>query len=253
MGPHARYHDLHQGYTICTNKQYLEAQIILDRQIIIGSYHGDSREDYYREAENIIRVRTEYGVMWVPLVTTGGAIKRTFNKATERVLVILINPDYTLNSLSNEDAVLASDDAFGIIIQLPPQYIREYLLDPEDEINMPTKLFTDSDSGPGSRNTFGTGASKVVASDDMIAIKGPGGQIAIGKDGIVTKGNVTNLNFFNESRGGILKENWLARILPPTVKIAIELATGTPMPEYLPDDKLIRKVAGITETIGGMT
>lgn len=217
----------------------------MSKQILIGRYDGDRKEDFYREKEGILRVATEYGVMWVPLARTG-TMTHKFNPLTELVLIFLSEEDYSLASSVDRDGnVMVADSAFALIVQLPPQYIREYLKDPNDEANLPTKLLVGSDSGNDDRHTMGTEEAKVICTDDMVILKAGGGQFIIGKDGIMIQGEVISMNFFNESRGGVLKESFIAKLVPSTVL--------TPFPPYLPDSKLLKRVEGIADIVKSVT
>jgi len=225
-------------------------------EVLIGSYSGGSREDFYREEQGIIKVDTVHGTMWVPLAITG-ARKHKFDPQRERVIVIMPDGDVltysTTRSDDGKEVVLRTDEGFAFIVQLPPQWIPPHLIkESEDEANMPTKTLTGSNSEGEDRYTFGTDDYKVVARDDMLLLKGKGGQIAIGEEGIITTGKEISMDFFGSTKMGILKENWLGQLLPSTLKVAMEMGTGTPVPNYLPDLSVLTNITkGLLEAVQG--
>ena len=218
----------------------------MNTQIVIGRYDGNSPREFYNPTLGIIRVSTEYGRMWVPLARIAGKRTWMFKPDEEVDLVIIRDPDQILSTHSTrdeagEEQVLTTEDAVAIVAQLPPQYIREFLSPPEDEVNVPSKILLGSNSKPEDRTTFGADDNKIIASDELIAMKGSGGQIVIGNDGIIFKGNQIRMDWFSGNRGGVLKENWLANLIPTSVV--------TPFPMYLPDTRIMMRIAGLPAAI----
>ena len=219
----------------------------MNTQIVIGSYAGESMADYYRPKENIIKVVTKHGTMWVALAGSKGMRNRIFDPESERVLVILDDPDQVISMPEYDrdeegaEAIDTTELAVGFIIQIPVQYTRDRMVDPEEEVNVPSKLMVGSNSLDEERHVFGTEEAKVICTKDMVALKAPGGQIVIGRDGIMIDGTVIDMEFFTSSKAGLLKENYLAAIIPTTVV--------TPFPAYLPDDTILQRIAGLVDII----
>ena len=219
----------------------------MDKAIIIGRYDGVDKDDFYREEHDTVRVRTEYGQMWVPLANQPGMKQAEFDPESERVIVFIMNPDYIIGSASDD---ISTDNVFGMVVQLPPQHRVEKMeerkgRDTGPESNAPTKILGGSSSYSRRRYEMGTPEAKVIVTDDKVLLKGPGGQISICEDAIVTKGKEVKMSFFNESRAGLMKQNWLSQILPESVKVAMEMFTGNIMAPYLPDVTILQRIAGI--------
>lgn len=217
----------------------------MDRQILLGEFYGSDRDEYYREKEGIVRLMTREGILWVPLVLTG-VKQHKFEPKTDRVIVFLLDPDYISTQLvdrnkSGRDVVLAADSAFGILIRLPHQYIQTKPEKDRDEANVPTKILVDSSNETKERLAMGTKDYRIVVDDEKILLKGEGGQIIVGKDGIVTKGKIIDSSFFGGSKGGILKESWIGGVIPSSVV--------TPFPTHTIDDTLLKRVQGLAEQV----
>jgi len=221
----------------------------MDTQIISGEYAGKDKSDYYRAKEHILKVNTEYGTMWVTLV--GDVRKRTFDPESERVMVVLSNPDqgftypYTEDPKSKSEVINATSYAVGFIVQRPIQEIVGPLPDPDEEVNAPTKILAGSNSQSDNTISLGQKDTKLIITEDMIALKGPGGQILIGNDGIIIDGKLIAMKFFDESKAGLLKENWIANIIPTTVV--------TPFPMYEPDTATLDKIKGLLDIARGLS
>lgn len=207
--------------------------------IVIGRYDGDKQADFYDEKRGIIRIDSTYGKMWLPLLYTGVDIMK-FDVDNDVVIALMFS-----DGLSVYDTVTQRvDDGIAFIVKAPPHMTGKKLYNKNDEANLPTKLLVGGASKSTDRITSGTDTSKIVYSDDLLLMKGPGGQIAIGPDGIVKKGNETSMDFFSGSKAGVLKESFLASIIPNTVL--------TPFPHYLPDTSLIDKISGIMDLYTGV-
>lgn len=210
----------------------------------MGKYYSNVRDEMFDESRGVIKIRTKDGVAWYPLIYTGWE-SLVFDD--DDTVVILILDDSHIY-LDDEERVANNGIAF--IIKTPPHMIGKELHSREDEANMPTKLLGGSSSSSMERHVGGTDGAKIVATDDMLLLKGPNGnQIAICNDGIVSRGKKVELDFFNTSKFGAMKENWVASVLPQSVLVALEMLAGQPMPQYLPDTSILDRIAGIGDIV----
>jgi hypothetical protein len=218
-------------------------------RILLGKYDGHDQGDFYDYGRGIIRIKNEAGVMWLPLIYTGTTIS-SFDIERDLVVALLFS-DGPINYNSEHPIV---ENGIAMIVRVPPELLGYSLNEDTDEANLPTKLLGGSASSSDSRTSTGSKDYKVVSTDEMIMMKGVGGQIVIGKDGIMSKGKEISTNFFNSSKAGVLSENWLSSILPPTVQVAIELGSGGGqlMSKYLPDMSILKKIEGVVEAYSGV-
>ena len=213
---------------------------VTDEQLKTNSVIKAGNAAFYNADKQLIRVKTEIGVLWVPLFKTG-LIKNEFNPYNEIVLVFISDKDYINNSIEDENgSVINSDIGFAMITNVPPQTgiigkIKEILA------NMPTKVLDNSSSildGGCEINSNGYG---IKVDDDVVHIKSKGSETRFGKDGMIERGNKTSFNFFNESKAGVMKQSWLANVIPTTAV--------TPFPMYSLDSKLLDVVKNIANAI----
>lgn len=204
-----------------------------NRQIIIGVYAGDDStgKGYYNKRYNTVKCVTEYGTMWVPIILQAGGVSQRFNKDKERVIIFILHPDYTPTESADQDpdGQISTEDLFGIIVNLPPQYCMDQYPEISDDGKSPTKILGGSNNKPSEYYSIGTEKSRLILSDDIALLKGPNGEISITNDGIVTTGQI---KVGTDSKYGILQENQIANILPESAKVAVEVATGYLMPPY---------------------
>jgi hypothetical protein len=206
---------------------------------------GEDSKRFYDSDKQLIKVRTEIGDLWVPLYKTG-VIKNMFNPHNEIVLVFLADRDYIISNVIEDGSVVRSDMGFAVIVNTPPQAgivtILKRILS-----NTPTKLFDSSDSnikGGYEINVDGTG---IKVGEGIVQMSSDGSNVRLGKDGIVQRGKVTTFDFFNSSKAGVLKENWIGNLIPQTI--------FTPNPTYLPDQNmvtLISKIKGAVDAFKGI-
>jgi len=213
------------------------------RQVYIGRYAGKKKSEFYREKEGVILVDTEIGTIWVPIAVTGSK-RYKFDPESELVIVFLMEPDAPTSSRADDSSVYYTPFVFGLIVSVPPQLIKA-IMPIKDEANMPTKIMGGSDSEDDERVTLGVSEdAKVVVTNDMVCVKSGGGQMAFCKDAIVKRGNLVDMSFFSESKGGILKQNWLGHIIPQSVV--------TPFPSYIIDSNILKRIGDLAKTISSI-
>jgi len=209
-------------------------------RILLGRYYGANQKEYFDEKRGIIRVQTTSGAGWFPLLYTGWELLK-FDKE-DVVIILMFDED---DHISLDDNKKMVQNGIALIVKTPPHMIGGELIERSDEANIPTKILAGSSSSSEERHSGGTQEAKVVATDDMLLLKGPGGnQIAICKEGIIIKGKLIDTNFFNNSKSGILKENWFASIIPNTVVTAF--------PHYEFDDTILKNIAGLADIYTGV-
>jgi hypothetical protein len=218
-------------------------------RILIGKYDGVDQKDFFDESRGILRVRNDSGTMWLPLVYTGWNLMK-FDKDTDIVVCMLFSDAQT----TYDPGTPIVEDGIALIAKVPPHMIGKPLNDRNDEAGAPTKLLGGSANSSNRKQAGGTDDYEVVATDEMLLLKGKGGQIVICEDGIITKGKRIDTDFFNTSKGGVLRENWMAQVIPPTALVAIEIASGgsSLMPSYLPDTSILKKVTGLLDIVKGV-
>lgn len=203
------------------------------RQIIIGVYAGEDStgKGYYNKRYKTVKCITEYGTMWVPIITPLGGIPQRFDPEKERVLIFIVHPDYTPTENIDQDpeGQISAEDLFGIIVNLPPQYCYDKYPEIDDDGKSPTKILGRSNNNPSEYYSIGTEKSRLILSDDIVLLKGPNGEISITNEGILT---TSQIKVGADSKYGILKENQIANILPESAKVAVEIGAGYPMPPY---------------------
>jgi hypothetical protein len=209
-----------------------------------AKYNGSNQSDFYDDQRGIICVVTEHGTMWLPLIYTGWSSLK-FDVEEDTVIALIFDEANAIYDLGRK----AVANGIAIIIKDPPHMVGKPLLDHGDEANMPTKLMAGSASSSEERHIGGTAEAKIVATDDMLLLKGPNGnQIAICKDGIVTKGKQIGMDFFNSSKAGIIKENWLGAVLPTTVSVWL----GNVAPYTIDMEFITGKIEGLTDIYKSM-
>jgi hypothetical protein len=248
----------------------------MGQQIILAKYDVDDDKDgnpinkkippskVYDKGKNLLRVRTEHGKMWVSLIKFGGSTNADFNPCEDRILVFLPEGDYTISNTMDSPPTtgkkgkdkstikVAGDTAFAVIIKLPPQFVKEFVEKKKNvKPNIPTKTIdgTANESEYGTEINDGNGNGIKVDEETGVTIKSKGAQTRYGDQGRIDQGRVTTLNFFNESVGGVMKQNWLPHILPESIKVAIEVGTGTALPSYLPDSGIVDMVKNIGDAV----
>lgn len=212
-------------------------------EVIMCKYDGDKQSDFYDDKRNIIRVVTEHGKMWLPLIYTGWSALK-FEPDNDTVLAMIFDSGNTTYNPTTPTVA----NGVALIIKNPPHMVGKPLTEHNDEANMPTMLIGGSSSESEDRHIGGTDGAKIVTTDDMLLLKGPNGnQIAICKDGIVMKGKQISLDFFGNSKAGVIKENWLGGILPTTVSVFL----GTIAPYTIDTGFITSKIKGLTEVYSG--
>jgi hypothetical protein len=216
-------------------------------EILNCKYDGDEQKDFYDDKRNIIRVTSERGTMWLPLLYTGWAAL-VFEPENDTVLGMIFDSGNTV--YNPKSPVVANGVA--LIIKNPPHMVGKPLTEHNDEANIPTMLMGGSSSQSDTRHIGGIGDVKIVTTPDMLLLKGPNGnQIAICKDGIVMKGKQISMDFFTNSKAGVLRENPIAAVLPIPVSTILILA-GIVIPPYIIDPSpLMNSVKGLADIYRG--
>lgn len=211
-----------------------------DEQLKTNSVIKAGNAPFYNADKQLIRVRTEIGILWVPLFKTG-LIRNEFNPYNEIVLVFISDKDYINNSIEDENGnVINSDIGFAVIANVPPQTgiigkIKEIIA------NMPTKVLDNSSSDLDGGYEINSDGYGIKVDGDVVHIKSKGSEIRLGKDSLIERGNKTSLNFFNESKAGVLKQSWLSHLIPTTVV--------TPFPMYEIDTKIVDMIKSIADAV----
>jgi len=210
-------------------------------QVLLAEYDGEDKKQFYNKKLNLIRVRTESSTMWIPLFITGTR-RYDMDPKKEMVLVVLADPDQSLSDTVDADGnPICTPKAFGIIVQIPPQVRKSFDI-PDDTFTSPTKIMSDSSNTSETYSAVGDGDGKLISSEDSVGIKASGGSLFIGKDAIVKSGKMIDMDFFSDSKAGLMKQSWLANIIPTTVV--------TPFPMYGVDDTILKRIAGLASAVG---